>query len=439
MQVDIKQIDPVTKELTITVEASQAQEEYRRYLEKAARRIQIPGFRKGKAPLARVEREYKDSIVASFLEDSTDKYFGQAVTEHQILYLAMPMVKDLKWEDEQDLVIVVEIEQEPEVEVTLPEPFEVPYKHLTVESQVEYILEDAANKNRTYEQVEAAIEGDALNCSLTIIGQNDDEPMNVILYAGENPPMRSSNALLDRMVGDTVNVSLSGNGLKLVTQNKFPDLDNEMSYVCNVMVNEIMRLKVPEINDDFAKDLGFDDLAALKQQLSDDLRLRIEHGNMDGENRAIIHKLYADNPFQLPERTLNYVVENELLNLKSDQEMYRKYLEMQYRMEFSNQMISLYLNKALRKLTGFTLDESKMDEYIEHNAIMSDMTVEAWTEQNSERIDDEDFVDQATNWFMLRDLAAKASFVDPPEPEEVPADAEEIPSDAEESTEDKED
>lgn len=432
MQVDIKQVDPVTKELTITVEASQAQDEYRKYLEKAARRIQIPGFRKGKAPLARVEREYKDSIVASFLEDATDKYFGQAVTEHQIGYLAMPMVKDLKWEDEQDLVIVVEIEQEPEVELTIPEPFEVPYKHLTVESQVDYILSDTANKNRTYEQVEAALEGDALSCSLTIPGQNDDEPVNVILYAGENPPMRSSNDLLDRMVGDTVNITLSGNGLKLVTQNKFPDLDNEMNYSCSVMVNEIMRLKVPEIDDEFAKDLGFDDLAALKQQLSDDLRLRIEHGNYEGENRAIIHKLYADNPFQLPERTLNYVVENELSQLDQKQEMYRKYLEMQYRMEFSNQMISLYVNKALRKLTGFTLDESKMDEYIEHNAIMSDMTVDAWEEQNKDRIQDDDFIDQATNWFMLRELAAKATFVDPPEPEEPPADAEE-------STEEKED
>ncbi|HPV14666.1 MAG TPA: trigger factor [Candidatus Cloacimonadota bacterium] len=432
MQVDIKQIDPVTKELTITVEASQAQEEYRKYLEKSAKRIQIPGFRKGKAPLARVEREYKDSIVTSFMEDATDKYFGQAVIEHQIGYLAMPLVKDLKWEDEQDLVIVVEIEQEPEIELTLPEPFEVPYKHLTVESQVDYILEDTANKNRTFEQVDAAIEGDALNCSLTIIGQNDDEPVNVILYAGENPPMRSSNALLDRMVGDTVNISLSGNGLKLVTQNKFPELDNEMNYSCSVMINEIMRLKVPEINDDFAKDLGFDDLAALKQQLSDDLCLRIEHSNMDGENRAIIHKLYADKPFQLPERTLNYVVEEELSRLDQQQEVYRKYLEMQYRMEFSNQMISLYLNKALRKLTGFTFDESKMDEFIEHNAIMADMTVEAWTEQNSERIEDDDFIEQATNWFMLRDLAAKATFVDPPEPEETPATDEEISEDVEE-------
>ena len=48
MQVDIKQIDPVTKELTITVEASQAQEEYRKYLEKSAKRIQIRVFARAK-------------------------------------------------------------------------------------------------------------------------------------------------------------------------------------------------------------------------------------------------------------------------------------------------------------------------------------------------------------------------------------------------------
>ena len=82
MQVDIKQIDPVTKEITITVEASKAQADYQKYLAKSAKRIQIPGFRKGKAPLARVEREYKESIVASFLEDATDDYFGQGKIKH---------------------------------------------------------------------------------------------------------------------------------------------------------------------------------------------------------------------------------------------------------------------------------------------------------------------------------------------------------------------
>lgn len=416
MQVDIKQIDPVTKEITITVEASKAQADYQKYLAKSAKRIQIPGFRKGKAPLARVEREYKESIVASFLEDATDDYFGQAIIKHELGYLSMPQVKELNWEDEQELVIVVEIEHEPKVEIIIPDPLVVPFKPLILEEQVEYILKDTAQKNQSYVQVDKAIKGDSLICELTLIGKNDEEPTQVLLYAGDSPAQRSSDQLIGLSVGDSLNISFPGSSIKLISHNTIPDLDDEMSYSCKLMVNEITRLNIPELDDEFAKDLGFENMDELKNKIADDIKLRIIHKNLEEENNAIIQKLYMDKPFQLPQKTLEHIISNELDDLKEQQ--YRQYLEMQYRMEFSSQMIKLYTTKALRKITGFELDETKMEEFIEHSAIMMDQTVEVWKDQNISDLKDPELIQQATDWFMLRDLAAKATFEEPQEVQE---------------------
>lgn len=410
MQVDIKQLDPVNKELTITVEAPQAQAEYQKYLAMSAKRIQIPGFRKGKAPLARVEREYKESIVSSFLEYATDKYFEQVVQEHQLVYLYTPMVNELKWEDEQELIIVVNIEHEPPVEIIFPEPFEVPHTPKILETEVEKILVNAAYKNRNFLQVEKAIENDTVFGHLTVLGINDTEPLTASLAAGEITSEQKVKELLGASVGDTIKLSLNGSFIKRHTLEPPYALDDEREYDCTVMVNEIMRIIVPEIDDDFAKDLGFENLIELRKKIAEEINLGLIHKNMEDENNSIIQTLFMAKPFKLPQRTLDHIVSSQLEELPDRQ--YIEYYEKNYRMDASLQFIKLFITKALRKHTGFELKEGMVEQFIEHRAILEDQTVELWKEQNTSDMTDPELVQQATDWFMLRDLASKATFVD---------------------------
>ena len=83
MQVDVTQINAAKKEILLTVEAERTNSAYRKYLNKAATEISIPGFRPGKAPVNMVERTYGTKIRDYFYKDFVDEVFTEAAKEHE--------------------------------------------------------------------------------------------------------------------------------------------------------------------------------------------------------------------------------------------------------------------------------------------------------------------------------------------------------------------
>ena len=414
MQTDIKQLDPVTKSITITIDAETAARDYQKFLSRSARDIQIPGFRKGKAPLPMVERMYGETVKDYFLKDATDDYFNEVIKEHQLGYLLMPHVKDIQWEKGSEFKAEIEIEHEPEVELSIPDPLVVPHEAVSLDDEVERFLKKMAQENATYLQVEEVSAEDAVECEIKIAVNDETLTHTGVLFAGDAMPQRSVAELVGKKVGDVVETQLSGNSLKLVTRTSIDKLDNDTSYPCSLMVNDIRRYVEPAIDDEFAKDMDHEDLASLKAEIASNMKLRLEHNNFDAENNAIIHKFYADGPFDLPKRTIEYLAREEAA--KIEDKRYQQYYEYQFRMQFSQQMINVYIMKALNRLLNPTLDDAMLDPYIEHEAILEDIPVGAWKEKHAERLSTEDFKDEARSWTMLRNLAARAEFVKPEPP-----------------------
>lgn len=110
MQTEFKQIDATTKEIILTVEPERVDAAYQKYLQKAAKQLEVPGFRKGKAPLNMVTRLYSEKIQEHFEQDFVDEAFTEAAKEHDIHFLLYPEVKDLDWQPGSEMKITFEIE-----------------------------------------------------------------------------------------------------------------------------------------------------------------------------------------------------------------------------------------------------------------------------------------------------------------------------------------
>lgn len=82
MQVEFNAINAVTKEINITIPADDAVKAWEKYLRKAAKQVDVPGFRKGKAPLSLIERTHGALLKDHFIKDSVNDYFEAAAKEH---------------------------------------------------------------------------------------------------------------------------------------------------------------------------------------------------------------------------------------------------------------------------------------------------------------------------------------------------------------------
>lgn len=428
MQVEITPINASSKAVNLTVEPERVDKYYHKYLQKAAKEVVIPGFRKGKAPLAMVERMYADRIEDYFMKDVVDDVFNEAAEEHNIHYLLYPEVKDIQWQKGTEMVIKIEIEVEPEVEFTQLEGLNTPYHPVLLEDEVARYLEEIRKENAVMVDVAVASEDDTVECEATFEIGGEEYLRTISLTAGSATPLRSVPELIGKATGDKLEVSLSGRLLRFSVKEDL-GFDYETDYPVKLLVNSILHSQVPELDDEFAKDMEFDSLEAMKTKIADDMRLKNEHVNINIRNSAIITKLFADNNFPLPMKTLEHIAQQQVQSISDPQ--WKDYYLYQVRMQLAQEMISLYIMNNLKRLMPVELTDADIENYITHQAIIEDKTVEAFKEANKKDIESDDFKETVKNYVLLCRLADTATFF-VPDPE-TPAE----PENAEVATEEK--
>lgn len=416
MQVEIRPINEISAEIEITVDQERVETAYQKYLGKAVKDIEIPGFRKGKAPIQMMERLHGERIKDYFEKDFIDEVFDEAAKEHEIHYLLFPEVKEIKWERGTEMQIKLQIEHEPELQFHQVEGLQIPFRPELLDDQVTKFLENLAREHTIAQDVDVAEDKDQLEVELSFEHNGNPYRKNVTMYAGEELPQRSLPELTGAQTGNSIEKELTGTAIKLLTMDKELDLGNDSLYPCKLQVNSIVRYKVPEMDDEFAKDMDYDNMEEMRTKVADDLRLKLEHKNMEAQNGAIIGKLYKDNPFSPPPKTLRYIVEQQLERMDPK---YREVLQQYYFQQTMQEMVSVYIIKALRKQRPLELSDELLEDYTEHCAILEDKTVSAFKETNKEFVSSEDFKDSALNYHLLRQIAASSEFVEPVnEPEE---------------------
>ncbi len=418
MQTDIKQISPTVQEVTITVEAEKTGEAYQKFLQKSAKRFDVPGFRKGKAPLAMVERLHGERIRGLFEEDFAIDVFNEASQEHKLSYLLHPTVNELSWNEGEDFKVVFELEKEPKVEIASLEGLKIPFKPMLLEYQVDTLVENLARQSGTIQDVEAAEVDDLIDGNLSLEHEGQAQEINVNIKV-----FREAEDMVDKLeglkTGDKLELELKGEDIMgyavLDDSNQF-DIDPEKTYPCTLEVNSVTRLVIPEADDEFAKDMDFADMAEMKAKIADDMREKVEHRNQEGQHSAILAKLYKDNPFELPRRTVSHVIQQNLENYSPEHQQILQEFVVQ---KTVSDMANMYLINALVERYELEATDEMIDAYIQHMAILEDISPGAFREKNAEFLTSEYFKDDALAYHILHDIATKNEFVEPePEPQE---------------------
>jgi FKBP-type peptidyl-prolyl cis-trans isomerase (trigger factor) len=420
VQVEFNAINAVTKEINISVPSDKVNKSYEKYLRKAARDVAIPGFRKGKAPLNMVERMHADSIKDYFYKEIVDEVFDEVAAEHDIHFLLFPEVKDISWEKGSDMQIKIEIEHEPSLEFKQLEGLSVPHKPQLLEEEVGKYLETLRQENGRVIDVETAIADDNVEVELTFKHGSETFTRTANLFAGGGVNNRSLEALTGCKTGDKLEAELPGKAIMLAAKDGGLPLEREFKYKCGILVNSVTRMQYPDLDDEFAKDMEFDSLDQMKAKIADDMRLKNEHVNINIDNFSIIGKLFVDNNFDLPNKTIEYLAEKEAE--KIDNPEYRKFYIYQYRMQIAQEMVTMYVMSNLRKAMPLDISDEMVEEYIIHEAILTDISAEAFKEANKDEIGTEEFRLAVQNYFILRKIAATCDFVienDEPVQEEV--------------------
>ena len=338
---------------------------------KNVKRFNIPGFRRGKAPRHVIEMHYGPSV---FFEDAFDEIFpvvySEAIKEHSVEPVDRPELDVTQIEKGKDLIFSVEVFVRPDVVLG-------DYKNLEAKKVVDKVTDDdvsaeierARDRNSRFVEVTdrparlddqvnidyAGFDGDNQFAGGTAKGQE------LVLGSGHFIP-----GFEDQLVGATVGQDVDVN----VT---FPEEYHEKSLagkpvVFHVHVNGIREKEVPALDDEFAKDMGFDTLDEYKADVKANLIKRNEERAETAFENEVVEKAVATCEMDIP----NGMVEEAIDNMLRDMEMRLMYQGMKlddyfkYTGQTREQVREMYREQATERVkTQLALEAIRDAEKIE--------------------------------------------------------------------------
>ena len=267
MNVEIKNVDQIVRHMSVIVDKETQAKDYQKALKRFSKEVQIDGFRKGKAPIATIEKFYGARIEEYYLEEFVDVYFRTALEKVSVRLMSQPAFINVSQGENGETIFVFEYE-------TLPENFEYEYKNLEVPFEADKYTEDKLDTTITYllneNAEEVPFEEDQtieVGDKIKLLNLNDQEEVP-FFYLNEKELSAKLSVDMDKIVS-------------LKMGDRFQD--GEIDY----QIIDAFKRIVPELNDDTAKILGHENVKAMKSALKENITNEIEARNTASLNFSI--------------------------------------------------------------------------------------------------------------------------------------------------------
>lgn len=409
MKVEVKEISQVIRELTLTVEAEKVNKDYQKALKKVSKMAPpIPGFRKGKAPLSAVEKSYGEYVKEELYKDGVDKYLKEAIEENDIKSISEFYPMSYEWNKGEDLVAVFKYEVNPEITLDNIDGIRVPFKAKTIEEAVEDYLNEMKQKNAQMVEVADEVQNkDTVEFELKFDFEGEKKVETITI------PVNKEASVTDAIIHDVIGKKIGDNFSTVVDSYRFNSVKIEEEAIeAQAMVNSIQRLQEPEINDEFAKSLEYEDLDSMKKSLAEELAKKTERVNEQELNKKIVETLIAENDFQVP----NVIVANEAYR---QAKMYTQGKEPDEQMinllsQFvTPQIKEVYVYQALKKQFPVEVSEEEVNALVEKLAGFEELTVDEFKEEHKDLFENDEIKNEAMFEKIFSDLTKRVEIVDP--------------------------
>ncbi len=321
MRAIVEEISPTRKRLDVIIPQEKVSDELNTAYQTLRKRAKVKGFRAGKVPLAMLERMYKNEIESDLVNNLISESYPKALDEQKLHPLGMPSIEKGTLNRDKDFTYSAVFDVAPEIE---------PHDYLGMEiERKKFELSD----EMVEKQLEAIRSAHAQLEALPEERAAKEEDVAIVNYQAieDGQPVEGiSNTAFPIVIGqhrfnEEVEKALVGmqKGEKKDVEVSFPaDFSNAAvagkTLTFSLEVVDIKQRKLPELDDDFAKDLGeeFATLDDLKKKIREQITQSEESRARQETNTQIRKKLVQTHEFEAPKSLIDYQIQLMMDNLE---------------------------------------------------------------------------------------------------------------------------
>lgn len=303
MQLDIKDIDSVSKEATVTLTVGEVSSAFATVYNQIGQRVSLPGFRRGKVPMGHLRKKFSRDAASEVLQVLVEKGWKGVLDDGDILPLSEPKFDLAPVVEGQGYTFSMTIEVPPEFEIQSFEGLSAEREVWTAsEEVVSHELIHLAENFATYEPVDGR-DLTALNDSIVFdyagkvgdVAFDGGTAQGASLILGSNQFIPGfEEQCVDKKVGETFDVTVT-----FPEDYQSTDLaGKEAVFTCTV--SEIRAKQVPEIGQVLAERVGEPDLETLSTKVKESVEAQSNDNSMIQTREALRTQLGAQYHFDVP-------------------------------------------------------------------------------------------------------------------------------------------
>ncbi|MGD0761478.1 MAG: trigger factor [Candidatus Sulfotelmatobacter sp.] len=311
--------DGVKREISVEVPADEVTRETEAIILKYQKVARLPGFRKGHVPASMIRHRFAEDLKSDVVEALVPRYFRKEAEKLGMIPVSQPRVTELHIHDGEPLTFKASFEVMPEIRVEGYKELRAERPEITVtDEDVEQALASVREQHATFTSIEGRPLADGDFAQASFDGQPKDAAKDGAKdaakhgKAGEANPVHMDEVLIEIGGKNTVpEFTENLRGVSAGEERSFEVAyaadaqDNRLAgktFVYTVKVQAIKRKDMPELNDDFAKELGeFTTLDQVRKQIRENMEAEKRHAAEHDAKEKLTAELVRRNDFEVPE------------------------------------------------------------------------------------------------------------------------------------------
>ncbi|MGA2947915.1 MAG: trigger factor [Candidatus Sulfotelmatobacter sp.] len=311
----------IKREISVEIPAAEVTRETELQIQRYQKSARLPGFRAGHVPASVIRQRFGDGLKNDVIEALVPRHFRREAEKQGLIPVSQPRITDLHMHDGEPLRFKASFEVLPEIQVDGYKELRADKPAIAVsDEEVEQALTSVREQHATYTTVEgrALAEGDFAQASM------DGKPKHgKDVEAASANPVHMDDVLIEIGGKNTVpefsqNLTGVSSGEERTFDVSYPeDISDKRlagkTFVYTVKVNGIKQKSLPQLNDDFAKELGeFSSLEQVRKQIRENMEAEKRHTAEHAAKDKLVAELVKRNDFEVPESLVDRQIDLRL-------------------------------------------------------------------------------------------------------------------------------
>lgn len=310
-------VSSTKREIEVEIPAEEVSRETQNLILKYQKLARIPGFRKGHAPASIIRQRFSEDLKSDVVEALVPRYFRKEAEKLGVVPVSQPRVTDLHIHDGEPLRFKASFEVMPTIRLENYKDIKAEKPEIVVtDDEVQESLDNLRERQATFTSIEdrPAADGDFAQVSLDGVPKDGDEEskpvhMDEVLVeiCGKNTMPEFTEHLRGASAGDerTFDVTYAADAQEQRLAGKI--------FTYTVKVQALKQKHLPELTDDFAKELGeFANLDEVKKRIREGMESERKHAAEHEAKDKLMAELVKRNEFEVPEALVEHQVDVRL-------------------------------------------------------------------------------------------------------------------------------